>query len=167
MRRFFLTFLLLQGVLFAIELTPPIQRWVVQPFTGELATVSGALISGLGREIHTEGSVIYDMETSFAVMIAAGCNGVEAMILLMAAILAFPSSLKNKLLGLLAGFAAIQALNLVRIVSLFFLGLWHEAAFEWAHLYLWQGLIMLDAILIYLLWIHRLRGVGYREVFAR
>ena len=55
---------------------------------------------------------------------------------------------------LVTGFiAAIQLLNLVRIVSLFYLGQWDRQWFEWAHLYLWQALIMLDAVVVWLLWI--------------
>jgi exosortase/archaeosortase family protein len=48
---------------------------------------------------------------------------------------------------------AIQALNLVRIVSLFYLVQWSARAFEFAHLYLWQALIMLDVLLAWLLWL--------------
>jgi len=51
------------------------------------------------------------------------------------------------------GFVAIQALNIVRIASLFDLGQWSEAWFEFAHLYLWQTLIMLDALVVWLPWI--------------
>ena len=47
--------------------------------------------------------------------------GVEAMIVLLAAIMAFPSSFKAKLWGLGLGFLAVQSVNLLRIVSLFFL----------------------------------------------
>lgn len=156
MKRFFILFLLIQLVLFGAELTPAGQAWVVQPFTGFLADASGIIISLLGREIHTSGVIIHDVATPFSVLIAAGCNGIEATILLIAAVLAFPASLKNKLIGLLVGIVAIQALNLVRVVSLFFIGLWNETAFEWAHLYVWQGLIMLDAILVFLLWVRTL-----------
>ena len=55
-----------------------------------------------------------------------------------------------------AVFVAIQALNLVRIVSLFYLGQWNFQWFEWAHLYVWQALIMLDALIVWLLWIRAL-----------
>ncbi|MCK9564249.1 MAG: exosortase H [Bacteroidales bacterium] len=166
MKRFFVLFLLIQAVLFTAELLPWGQSWVVKPFTGLLADIAGNLIALLGREIHTSGVIIYDMNTPFAVMIEAGCNGIEATILLVAAVLAFPAPWKYRLYGLLAGFAAIQGLNLVRIVSLFFIGLWNETAFEWAHLYIWQALIMLDAIVVFLLWIRALPKVANDEVAA-
>ena len=156
MIRFFLLFLLIQGVLFTAELTPPAQQYVVQPFTSGLAWVSAQLIELTGRDIIATGVIIRDVSTQFAVEIAAGCNGVEAMILLIAAMLAFPSPWRYKLIGILVGLSAIQVLNLARIVSLFFLGMWNETAFEWAHLYIWQALIMLDALIVWLLWLRAL-----------
>ena len=161
MARFLILFLVIQGILFTGELTPVGQQYFVQPFTGWLANVSAWLIELTGREIVASGVIIRDVSTHFAVKIAAGCNGVEAMILLTAAMLAFPSPWGYKFVGIAIGVVAIQALNLVRIVSLFFLGMWNETAFEWAHLYIWQALIMLDALIVWLLWIRRLpRGGG-------
>lgn len=156
MIRFLLLFFVIMMALFTTELLPAGQQYFVTPLTSGLALVSGALIDVLGRDVVTQGVVIYDLKARFAVEIAAGCNGVEAMILLTAAILAFPAPWKHKLVGLVLGWIAIQGLNLVRIVSLFFLGLWNETAFEWAHLYIWQALIMLDALVVWLLWIKSL-----------
>lgn len=164
MLRFFLIFLAIQAVLFTLELTPPVQRVLIQPFTGLLATVSGHLLDLLGRPVAISGVLIQDQLTPFAVEIAAGCNGVEAVIILVAAMLAFPAPWQYKLLGVLVGILAIQALNLVRIVSLYLLGLWNQTAFEWAHLYLWQALIMLDVLLLWLLWI---RALPRRDGSAR
>ncbi|WP_339899082.1 hypothetical protein [uncultured Gilvimarinus sp.] len=39
------------------------------------------------------------------------------------------------------------------MVSLFYLGIFYKAAFEWAHLYIWQALIMLDTLLVWMVWI--------------
>lgn len=156
MIRFFVLFFIILIALFTAELLPFGQQYFVLPLTSLLATISGSLIELLGREIITSGVIIYDVKTPFGVEIAAGCNGVEAMILLAAAMLAFPAPVRSKLIGLAIGFVAIQGLNLIRIVSLFFLGLWNHQAFEWAHLYLWQALIMLDVLIVWLLWIKSL-----------
>jgi exosortase/archaeosortase family protein len=51
------------------------------------------------------------------------------------------------------GFVAVQGLNVVRIVSLFYLGQWNDTAFRIAHEYLWQGLIMLDVLVVWLWWV--------------
>ena len=42
------------------------------------------------------------------------------------------------------------------IVSLFYLGQWNQVAFEWFHLYLWQALIILDALVVWLIWLRTL-----------
>lgn len=166
MVRFFLLFLLIQAALFTAELTPPGQQYVVQPFTAGLASISALLIGFTGRDISSSGVLIHDLQTGFGVQIAAGCNGVEAMILLLAVMLAFPAPWRYKLAGIAVGFVAVQALNLVRIISLFYLGMWYPFAFEWAHLYLWQALIMLDVVLVFLLWIRALPKSGGQHALA-
>ena len=52
--------------------------------------------------------------------------------------------------GLAAGIVAVQGLNVVRVISLFYLGQWNMQVFEWAHLYVWQALIMLDVLVVWL-----------------
>ena len=47
----------------------------------------------------------------------------------------------------------VQVANILRIISLFYLGQWRMDAFEFAHLYLWQGLIMLDVLVVWLIWV--------------
>ena len=85
--------------------------------------------------------------------IEAGCNGIETAIVLIAGMVAFPANWMQKLLGITLGFTAVQAVNLLRIVSLYYLGQWSGPVFEFAYLYLWQALIMLDVLVVWLLWI--------------
>jgi len=158
MLRFLLLFLLLQGVLFAAELLRPVQVLVVIPWTELLAQVSAWLVTVFDADVVAAGKVLRHTGNGFAVSIEAGCNGVEATIVLLAAILAFPAPWRHKLIGFVLGVVAIQGLILVRIISLFYLGQWDRAAFEWAHLYLWQALIMLDALIVFLVWLRTLPG---------
>lgn len=156
MVRFFFVFLLIQGVLFTLELTRPVQEAVVIPWTQTIAGISAWLVQLFDSDVISQGVTLRSAENGFAVAIQAGCNGVEAAIILGAAILAFKAPWRHRLIGFLLGFVAIQALNLVRIISLFYLGQWDMSAFEWAHLYLWQALIMLDALVVFVIWIRML-----------
>ncbi len=158
MLKFFIIFFAIQGVLFTLELWRPVREIVIDPFTAGLAFVSAWIVGLFDKGVHSSGIVLHHVPNNFAVSIEAGCNGVEAMIILAAAILAFPASWKHKLIGLLLGFIAIQSLNLVRIISLFYIGQWNYAVFEWTHLYLWQALIMLDALIFWLVWMRMLPG---------
>ena len=152
MLRFLLIFLLIMGMLFALELTPPGQALVI-PWAASLAGFSTALITLFDPKVITYGNIIQSQVNGFGVAIEAGCNAVEACIVLAAAILAFPSPWRHKMLGLVMGMVVVQAFNILRIISLFYLGQWRMDAFEFAHLYLWQGLIMLDELVVWLIWI--------------
>lgn len=146
-------FVLVLLVLFALELLAPVQTYFVQPFTQGLATVSAALVQLFDNQVTSQGIVIRSLSNGAAVAIQAGCNGLEAMICLTAAIVAYPASWKERFVGLVTGFIAIQALNIVRIISLFYLLQWNAQWFEWAHLYAWQALIFLDVLIVFILWI--------------
>ena len=156
--RFLLTFLGCLLVLFTIELLNPVQANVIQPFTAGLAWLSAAIVLPFDESVLSSGRILRDSVTGFAVSIESGCNGVEATIVLIAGVIAFPATVKQKFLAITLGFLAIQALNVVRIISLFYLGMWNFDIFEWTHLYLWPVLIMLDVLLvfaIYLRWLTR------------
>ena len=156
MLRFFLLFIAIQIVLFGGELYGPVQASLVIPWTATLARISAGLLQTFDPDVHAYGVVIQSLKNGFGVSIQPGCNGVEACLILIAAMLAFPAPWKYKLAGI--GIAAVQGVNIVRVISLFYLGQWNMKVFEFAHLYLWQALIMLDVLVVWLLWVRFLAG---------
>ncbi len=156
MLRFFLLFLVVQAALFGAELSPWAQEYFVIPWTDQLAAISAWLVTLFDPHVVATGKVLRSTTNGFAVSIEAGCNGVEATIVLLAAMLAFPAPWKNKFIGLAAGTFAVQGLNIIRVISLFYLGQWDFRIFEWAHLYVWQALIMLDVLIVWLVWVRSL-----------
>jgi exosortase H (IPTLxxWG-CTERM-specific) len=160
MARFFTLFVVLLALLFGLELTPWAQAWFVEPWTNALAGIASSLVTLFDSHVVTVGKVIRSTSNNFAVSIEAGCNGVEATLVLIAAMLAFPAPWKHRLLGLVAGVIAVQLLNVLRVISLFYLGQWNRQMFEWAHLYVWQALIMLDVLVVWLIWVRRVPA-GY------
>ena len=156
MLRFITLFLLYLLALFALELLQPIDEHVILPFTAGIAKVSVWLVGLFDSNAIAYGKVLESTKSGFAISIERGCNGVEAVIILVSAMLAFPAPWKNRLVGIGLGFIAIQALNLVRIISLFYLGQWNRTWFDWFHLYLWQALIVLDALVAFLIWLRYL-----------
>ncbi|MBK5963778.1 exosortase H [Thiocystis minor] len=164
MRKFFFVFSLLVVLLFAAELLPWGQTWFVLPWTAAITDLSAWLMQTVDDQVQAQGKLIWDQASGFAVSVEAGCNGVEAAIILVAAMVAFPAPWRHKLTGILVGVATVQALNVLRIISLFYLGQWNKAVFEWAHLYVWQALIMLDVLLVFLFW---LRWLSRQEQAAK
>lgn len=152
MTRFFLLFLLVLATLFGVEMLNPVQAAVITPWTNGLAHMSAWLMTTFDPDVVSHGRVLQSQATGFGVSIEAGCNGVEAAIVLIAAMVAFPAPWLFKLVGVAIGIVAVQVANLLRVISLYYLGQWNMEVFEFAHLYLWQALIMLDVLLVWLLW---------------
>ena len=132
---------------------PWVESHLVDPWTRLNASGTAALARLVGVEAQSLGAdVFYGRGT---LRIVVGCNGVEATLVLLAAMLAFPAPWRHKVLGLVIGVIAVQLLNIVRVISLFYLGQWNYDVFEWAHLYVWQALIMLDVLVVWLIWVRR------------
>jgi len=153
-RTFIAVFALAALTQFAILLAAPIRPFV-DGFSGQLASVSAWLIKAFGGTCLQHAAILSNPARGFAMEVRDGCNGVNVVILLWAAILAYPSSLKSKLIGLGGGLAAIQILNLFRLISLFYLGQYSTSIFAFAHLYLWEMLIIIDAMVVFGLWVRR------------
>lgn len=156
MFRFMLLFVVILCALFVAELLQPVDQYVIAPFTSAIAHVCVWLVGLFDTHVFAVGKELHSTRNGFAISIERGCNGVEAVIILVSAMLAFPAPWKHKLAGIGIGFVAIQALNLVRIISLFYLGQWNRLWFDWFHLYLWQALIVLDALVVFLVWLRYL-----------
>lgn len=150
---FLAKFAVLLVVFYFLVAWRPVNDAVIVPFTAAVARVSAASLRAIGEDVSVSGTAI--RSPRFAVDIENGCNGVETALLFGAAVLAFPASWRRKLLGLLAGFAAIQAINLVRVVSLFWIGAHRPALFTSSHGVLWQSIVVLCGVLLFLAWATR------------
>lgn len=156
-RRRQIVFLVVFAALLAGSFTLISVHWVndhvIEPFTAGVARVSGVALRLLGQEVTLQGTVL--RSPGFAVNIANGCNGVETMLIFMAAVLAFPASWRSRLAGLALGLVAIQGVNLVRVVALFLTGAHFPAFFDASHTVIWQTLVILSGVLLWLLWASR------------
>ncbi|HVR42187.1 MAG TPA: exosortase H [Thermoanaerobaculia bacterium] len=149
-KRFIIRFAAMLPVGFVLIVLPSVQTHVIQPFTQWLGAASAVLLGIVGHEVSRVGTVI--ASSTFAVDVRNGCNGVEAAVILIAAILATPARWKKKLIGVFGGLVVLQAVNVVRISSLYLLGYYDRDLFELFHSAVWQVLIILVAFGIFVFW---------------
>lgn len=155
-KKFLIRFAVFLVGFYALVAIQPVNDAVVVPFTAFLVKISAGILRAIGEQVVTRGTVI--QSALFAVDVKNGCNGIEAALLLVAAMLAFPAPAKARAIGLAVGLAAIQGVNLVRIVSLFWLGAHRRDVFDLFHAAIWQTLLILLAVGIFLAW-----GKGLRR----
>ncbi|MDX1583081.1 MAG: exosortase H [Thermoanaerobaculia bacterium] len=152
-QRFLLLFVLFIVVGWAVIAAPPVDEHVIVPFTEWITSVSAAILNVLGQDVRVDGTLI--LSSDFAVDIQNGCNGIEAVLLIVAAIAAFPAGAMSRISGILAGLVLIQIVNFVRIVSLFLIGRYHQDIFQLFHTAVWQTLVVLAGVVIFLIWSYK------------
>lgn len=159
-----LTFLMLFLLLLGGGFTAISVNWVndhgVEPFTAGVTQASGATLNLLGQNVTLHGTVIRG--SRFAVNIRNGCNGIEAMLIFLAAMLAFPASWKSRLIGLTLGILVIQIVNLVRVIALYLTGVYFPRIFDSSHTVIWQTIVVLFAVLLWIFWANRFATVTGR-----
>ena len=131
---------------------PAVDKAFTQPFTRALVVICAVAMRLFGAHVQANGLVLSFSQGPGAVMVASGCNGVEVSLMFAAAVLAFPTRIKARLIGAVAGVASIQVLNLLRIMSLLLLSRFAQSAFDFFHLYVWDAFIMLDGVMAFLAW---------------
>lgn len=110
----------------------------------------------LGAGGQAEGTAVYS--ELFSLEIIAECTAILPIIVFLAAVLATPASKRDKVWALAVGLLAIMLFNLMRLVSLVYIGYLAPEAFKTVHLLVWQPLIILFSIVLWLLWVERLRA---------
>jgi exosortase family protein XrtM len=87
-----------------------------------------------------------------AVEVKRGCDAVEPLVLFCAAVIAFPVSLRRKISGIALGTVVLLVLNLLRIVTLYFVSVHAPRFFELMHVEVWQALFIFLALGLWAIW---------------
>jgi exosortase H (IPTLxxWG-CTERM-specific) len=131
----------------------PVDQYVVRPLSAAIATAAGEVLDLMHERVAVRGTVL--TAPCFAVDIKNGCNGLETVLFLLAAVLAFPATGLQRLLASVIGIALIQAINLIRVATLYLVGCHRPEWFASFHLAIWQTIIFATAVLFFAAWSRR------------
>ena len=159
--RFCLLFLGLLVVFSILLSQKSIEQFFSTPVTTFIAVQATWILQALGMDVYTRGVTISG--EGFSVEILGNCNAIFETMLFLAAISAFPASLKEKALGGVLGTIFIYSLNLVRVVILFLIGVYAPQYFDETHVYVSQTIFIVVVALFWLLWI----GKGVKSIPAQ
>lgn len=118
-----------------------------------LARIAGAILNLFGGHTLVAGNTI--RSDHFSLSVVTACTGLFTTAVFVVAVLAFPTRWRAKAIGVALGVGAIFVLNVIRLVSLFLIGVHAPAIFDRAHLLVWQSLLILLALLLWLAWARR------------
>lgn len=140
--------------LVAFALLYGLTQQVVTPFTRGIALLTKALLNLAGVEARVAGTVV--ATPIFSVAIQNNCNAIYETALFIAAVLSYPATWRERAWGALLGFAALFLLNLIRVLSLIYVGSHFRQYFDVSHVYIWQSLFIIFALGLWIFWAGKL-----------
>jgi exosortase/archaeosortase family protein len=127
---------------------------VIEPFLDLNALLASSIWDLFGNYIYREGAFIYS--TDFGFHVTAECTSIAPTFIFISAVIAWPSTLNEKLCGILIGAITLFFINLIRILTLFYIGASFPNYLDLFHYYIWQAMIVLLALGIWLFWIDKM-----------
>ena len=125
---------------------------ILAPLSIYTAQITLGLLHLFGMEASRAAVYIYHPE-GFAYEIYYRCLGLLPVIIFTAAIFAYPRTMKDRCWGIVVGVPVLIGLNLCRLVTLFYVGVHHPAAFDFAHTVIWEGCLFLATLGLWLGWV--------------
>jgi exosortase/archaeosortase family protein len=151
--RFALVFAGIAVVLLALYSFPYAEHGIREDWFSSYLSLYASLAGGALRlwesNIRVTGVQI-DGRTSLT--IAKNCDAMDINILFTAAVLATPTTWRKRGLGLALGLTVLVAVNVLRIVSLYFVRLHWEHSFEFIHAEVWPLAFVTITVLAFLAW---------------
>ena len=144
------TFVVLMGLFYALTFVDPIEENVLPALMRVNTKASAMVLNFFGEGAQADGTTLRSKRNS--VNIAHGCDAIEPIALFVAAVIAFPAPWKTKLPGLLIGTLVLTALNIVRIISLFYIGIWKREWFDRMHEDVWQPAFIVLSLFFWVVW---------------
>ena len=141
--------------IFTVMIVKPVYFQVVMPFNGFLAQSSAAVIRLLGNTTITCDDTSISVP-GFGINIAEGCNGIYALAIVIAGIVAFPARWGPKSIGLILAIILIMVLNYIRILTLWYAGLAGSVLFDAMHLYVWEFIIITLGAAFWYFWYEKI-----------
>ncbi len=119
------------------------------------AEVSGAILRVFGESTHVAETSI--SSPRFALNIKRGCDAIQASVFFVFLVLASPlrTPLLKRLPAVIVGMALLLLINLVRIISLYYIGVYFPGAFKTMHVEIWQALFIFLPLFLWVLWVRR------------
>ena len=114
------------------------------------ALILGVVLSPFGKVIVNGAKLTF---SGFTLEMIDECTAIFSIIVYCSCILAYPTTLKRKVVGIIFGVPCLYAINLLRLFILAIVGAFYLSMFEFMHVYLWQASFIIFVILIFLLWL--------------
>lgn len=149
--RAIVVFVLLMSLFYGFIHSPDSKGTIFHHHLRFIASVSGGILDLLGHDVTVDDTIIETPDIGF--QIVRGCDGIEPTAAFISAVIASPISFWPKIPGILIGTISLLIINLGRIVSLYYVGVYYPDQLEFVHEILWQAGFVILAIIFWAVWV--------------
>lgn len=151
--KFALTFGAVAGALLTLYSFPFGEHGVRESFfewyLAGYARMTGVILRLSDPGVHVVGR---DITGAASLTIAKNCDAMDVNILLVAAMLAFPSRWRFRVAGIVGGLVLVLVANVARIFSLYQVGAHWPSAFDVIHAEVWPLALVVLATVVFVIW---------------
>ena len=96
-------------------------------------------------------------DIQFSFQLVPDCGAIPSISIFLAAVIAFPTLLLYRVIGVVAGTVILYAINVARLTMLAYIGAidWRSGGkwFNFVHEYVWQGIFVIFVVVVWMAWI--------------
>ncbi len=104
-----------------------------------------------------KGGLDKDETLAFSFILVPECGAIEIMAIFLAAVIAFPTTWRKRMVGIVAGAPIMYGVNIFRLTVLAIVGALDQSKgriwFSFAHEYVWQAVYIVFVVAVWLLWV--------------
>jgi len=146
--KFIISFVIAIVVLYGTYYAFRDELWVIRVAT---AIILGSILSLIGMNTTVSGDIITTCGLNLKII--DECTAVFSIIVYIAAVIAYPASIRSKAIGVVSGIPILYGLNIARLVVLALVGVNFYEMFDFVHVYLWQTTFIIFVLITFLLWL--------------
>ena len=147
---FVVLFAAFMGGFYGVTMIPYVEQTILPRYMEINASASTMILNVFREGATANGTAV--RSARYSVDIRHGCDAIEPSMLFLSAVLAFPAPLLSKLPGLLVGTLVLALINLIRIVTLFYTGIYYPKWFDTMHEDVWQTAFILFSLTFWIVW---------------
>jgi len=146
-------FIACSGILWALINIPLIITYLIEPLSLSLAWIVSMLLNLLGQPVNQMAFFINSPVINFEV--TPVITGIYQIVVLVGGLVAWSTSGRERVRGILIGTSLLMSINIFRIISIYFSALIIPDWVPFIHGVFWEGVLVLFVPLFWIFWVNR------------
>ena len=148
------------GILWTLINLPWAIAYIIDPLTLSLAWIVTVILQTLGEPVYQIGIVVTSPAVNLE--ITPACTGLYQIVVLIAGILAWSNTVRERTRGIVSGILILMSINIFRIISIYYSALTIPQWVPFIHGVFWEGVMVLFVPVFWMYWVRTISGGNNR-----